>query len=213
MSPAKLQFSSKELELAANTDWILTKNQIVRKVIDHFAEIAGLYQSAVARSPTRFPEKILTLPYKISKGENYLGLPWVMLDYPRLFEKENIFAIRTLFWWGNFFSITLHLSGSWKKVLESSIIRNLDILRQNYFSLSINPDPWVHHFSENNYCYLPDTDNRNAIEVIKSLSHIKLARNYPVRQPEALREGLEKEFKLLLKICEEINYPAGEKDL
>ena len=49
---------------------------------------------------------------KIAKGENYLQLPYVLLDYPRCFDKENIFAIRTMFWWGNFFSITLHLSGS-----------------------------------------------------------------------------------------------------
>ena len=37
---------------------------------------------------------------------------WII---PAVFSKENIFAIRTMFWWGNFFSISLHVSGKYFK--------------------------------------------------------------------------------------------------
>ena len=71
-------------------------------------------------------KKSLNSSPKISKGENYKGLPWLVLDYPRYFNKEDIFAIRTLFWWGNFFSITLHISGKYKMRYEKKIIDSFE---------------------------------------------------------------------------------------
>jgi len=50
---------------------------------------------------------------KISKGENYIGLPYMVLDYPRIYDKQNICAVRTMFYWANFFSCTLHVGGSY----------------------------------------------------------------------------------------------------
>jgi len=34
-----------------------------------------------------------------------------VLDYPRFFSREEVFAIRSFFWWGHYFSISLHLKG------------------------------------------------------------------------------------------------------
>jgi hypothetical protein len=59
---------------------------------------------------------------KISRGENYQLLPYIILDYPSYFSRNNIFAVRTMFWWGNFFSITLHLSGDHKINLLITIL-------------------------------------------------------------------------------------------
>ena len=74
------------------------------------------------------PEVIKTSTPKISKGENYKDLPYVMLDYPRCFQKEKTIAIRTFFWWGNFFSINLQLSGEYKEQalpsLQSNFLRS-----------------------------------------------------------------------------------------
>ena len=44
--------------------------------------------------PDFLPAEMLFHSPKISKGENYKGLPYVMLDYPRCFGKTDIFAIR-----------------------------------------------------------------------------------------------------------------------
>ena len=35
---------------------------------------------------------------RVFKGEYYRDLPFVTLDFPRIFEKENVFAYRTMFW-------------------------------------------------------------------------------------------------------------------
>ena len=71
------------------------------------AELSGEY-AGVGAGPAA--DSLEPASAKISKGEN-MGLPWVMLDYPRLFGQEDVLAIRTMFWWGHCFSVTLHLKG------------------------------------------------------------------------------------------------------
>ncbi len=108
---AKIQLSKLENELVNNTEWILTKQAIINKVYLLLGELHETYASIL--NDERYFISIFkgTKSGKISKGENYLGLPYAILDYPAIFKKEDVFAIRTMFWWGNFFSITLHVSG------------------------------------------------------------------------------------------------------
>ena len=71
----------------------------------------------------RLPAEVAEISPKISKGENYNGLPYVMFDYPRFFTKENVFAVRTFFWWANYFSVTLHLKGEYKEMFAETIFK------------------------------------------------------------------------------------------
>ena len=174
MSPAKLTLSPKELELVNDPGWILTKNAIIEKVYGLFGELSTVYgtllndQSLISADYAGFRSP------KISKGEQYENLPWVMLDHPRCFDGENIFAIRSFFWWGNFCSITLLLSGNWRDQYAESV--------ENYFSqgstdindwfICINEDPWQHHFRKDNYLTIAEWDNKP----FASLPFIKLAK-------------------------------------
>ena len=108
MDTPKIRLSKEEEALINRTDWILTKNHILQKVKQLFSNLQSRQHLILQGMLSLQPEIVNSSP-KISKGENYKGLPWLVLDYPRLFEKESFFAIRTLFWWGNFFSTTLHL--------------------------------------------------------------------------------------------------------
>src|SRR5688572_24832334 len=104
----KIQLSPDELVMITDTTWILAKQRIIKKVYELFAVVAEDFKLALTVSDP-FPTGISQQSAKISKGENYLSLPYVMLDYPSAFSKTGICAVRTMFWWGNFFSITLHL--------------------------------------------------------------------------------------------------------
>src|SRR5438874_13559943 len=88
---------------------------------------------------------------KISRGEKYRGLPYVMLDYPRFFSKEDILAIRTFFWWGNFFSITLHVKGKFLAPISALIIINLKALLKKEFFISVSGDEWDHDLTGGDY--------------------------------------------------------------
>ena len=81
---------------------------------------------------------------RVSRGENYRGLPWVMLDYPRVWGREDVFAIRTMFWWGHAFSVTLHLKGRYQALYLDVIRRHWERLAAAGFFVSINEDEWRH---------------------------------------------------------------------
>ena len=113
--------SPKELELVNNADWILTKNAVIQKVYLLFGELSETYRSALENNPSFTPEDIGARSPKISKGEHYEGLPWVMLDHPRNFTGDDSFGIRSFFWWVNFCSITLQLSGRFQEKYATSV--------------------------------------------------------------------------------------------
>src|SRR5438309_4807722 len=106
-----------EMQLVTDAQILITKNTIIRKVYELFGKLSEEYREEVN---CKIAGQNLISP-KISRGENYLGLPYVILDYPRQFAKDDVFAIRSFFWWGNFFSITLHLSGSYLKQYSATI--------------------------------------------------------------------------------------------
>ncbi len=85
---------------------------ITKKVFHLLQELAELTKQSEYTTVMNFPPGTDFQLGKISKGENYQEQPWVMLDFPRLFSKESVFAFRTMFWWGHYFSFTFHLSGN-----------------------------------------------------------------------------------------------------
>jgi len=59
-----------------------------------------------------FPRAVDHSVPRIRKGENLHGLPWVLCDFPALFARGNVFALRNFFWWGKGFLFILQLSGA-----------------------------------------------------------------------------------------------------
>ena len=113
MEGTKILLSAEELSLVQDTHWLLTKNNIIEKTKALFGNLAESLVKQTSRYEDHFPQTVHLYSPKVFKGEYYEGLPYVMLDYPRIFGKDDVFAIRTFFWWGNFFSITLQLKGSY----------------------------------------------------------------------------------------------------
>ena len=181
MDTAKIRLSPEEAALINRTDWILTKNNILGKVNQLLSEIQLRQRSALQGIPS-ISRRLIDSPPKISKGENYRGLPWLVLDYPRLFEKESFLSIRTLFWWGNFFSTTLHVSGTYKDAYLKNIIGSFTYLKEKEFCVCINEDEWQHHFQDGNYRSI-EVMNHSAFEAIaRNYSFIKLAKKISLNQ-------------------------------
>jgi len=179
----KITLSSFEMDLLNNSEWILTKNQIIKKAQRLLEEVQGNIILYTKETSVNLPREVLITSPKISKGENYNGLPWLMLDYPRYFEKENlpdrpagIFAIRTMFWWGNFFSTTLHLSGSYKEKYTSAIARSYEALCKNEFYSCVHDEQWHHHFEQENYLPIKNFSAADFTDHINKRSFVKLSR-------------------------------------
>lgn len=201
MDTAKIRLSSEEAALITRADLILTKNNILQKVKQLLSSLLAEQQILLDRV-ANFEEFSNSSP-KISKGENYKGLPWMVLDYPRCFNKESFFAVRTLFWWGNFFSATLHLSGKYKLDYEKKIRRSFEYLKQKDFSVCINEDQWEHHFEANNYQPLSELPEMKFEEIISKKSFIKLAKKIPLEHWNDAEIKLPEIFSQLIYILKD----------
>jgi hypothetical protein len=178
MIRTKIRLSPAELELAANAGIILTKNSVLQKTKELFEDIQQEMQEYMQALPPESQQVMHSTP-KISRGENYRGLPYLVLDYPRIFQEGNMFAIRTMFWWGHFFSSTLLLSGIYKQRFESRIIQNPELLTKGFF-LGVSTDPWQHHFEADNYARLDPRSFRELYNRISAMTHIKIAAKWPL---------------------------------
>ena len=163
------------MELLNDSKWILTKNAIVKKAQRLFEAVQQNIVDYVNAQPGIFPREVLDSSAKISKGENYLGLPWLMLDYPRHFKKGNIFAIRTMFWWANFFSTTLHLSGTYSRQFGHTIINKYDDLVKNEFLICVHDDQWHHHLEKENYVPIKELSKTDFTRQVTNATFIKTA--------------------------------------
>src|SRR6266496_5634658 len=172
---SKVQLSSFETELVNNAEWILTKNGIIEKVKQLLTGLQEDQKEYLHSLSNHFPKEILKPSAKISKGENYKGLPYLVLDFPRCFDHKNIFAVRTMFWWGNFFSVTLQLAGDYKIMFENKIISSYEILKQKEFFICVHEKQWEHHFESSNYIQISNCNKDDFVDIIKTNSFIKLA--------------------------------------
>ncbi len=207
---AKIQLSEREMELVNNTDWIFTKQKIIEKVYLLLGQLHNDYKKIVDSEKPFLPNKLSKPGGKISKGENYKGLPYVILDYPAIFSKESIIAIRTLFWWGNFFSISLHLSGV---AVKSAAIsgKAIDFLKEKQFSVCVNENEWQHHFDPTNFVKTTELSD----EEIKNLGDkkfLKIAKKTELADWNSAAKILEEGFEEIIEFIK-LSYQAGEKDL
>jgi hypothetical protein len=205
---SKIQLSQMESELISNSSWILTKRDIIERIVQNFAQLAEEMKTIVGNSV--LPSEIIASNPKISKGENYQGLPYVILDYPALFNKTDVLAVRTMFWWGNFFSVTVHCSGKYKEVLFGNPLL-LDELKKGNFMVCVNDDQWQHDFTIENY--LPvESLTFSEIEAVKYRSFLKFACRLPVNQWEESESFIMHTFASALEILA-TSYLACEKGL
>ena len=197
----KIQFLPAEMELVSSPDIILTKNAILQKIKSFFEEVQMKQQDVLKKYSSQFPEEVLKISPKISRGENYKGLPWLVLDNPRHFQHNNIFAIRTMFWWGNFFSITLHVSGNNKNDLLKNLTDNVSILAKNDFYICNGAKEWEHDIDPDSYKKFSAINEDDLQKIFAANSFLKIAVKFTVESLEAVEDKLLRNYELLVKCC------------
>ena len=200
MKETKVQFSDAEMDLMCDSEIILTKNKVVQKVKTLLEELQNGMVEHTKNFSEKFSNDVFSVSPKISKGENYLGLPYLILDYPRLFKQQDIFATRTMFWWGHFFSTTLHLSGLFKIAYAPKIIASFDLLVKEQYSIGVSTDPWLHHFGTDNYREIAVMTKDLFENECNKAEHLKIAKTV------SLKDGypqltLFENWKKLTTIC------------
>ena len=205
----KVSLSKDEYDLVNNAQILLTKNEIIGKVYSMFGKLSEQYVEEVKNN---LPPDVIQKSPKISRGENYEGLPYVMLDYPRHFLQEDTFAIRTFFWWGNFFSSTILVKGIYKEQFAEGFINSHSFLAQNNFYICIADDEWDFRFDENNFKPVNKFSSEDWEQLIKQNSFIKLSAKIDLSKWNEMPDLLSGYFKKNL-MAAGINFQDGEINL
>jgi len=172
----------------------------MEKIVLFFSSIQQEQESVVQLYKNKLPSTFFISSPKISKGENYSGLPYIVLDYPRFFDESGFGAIRTMFWWGNFFSITLHISGGNKKAFEKKLIYAYPLIQQDQFYCCISENEWIHHFFPENYISVSEMTEEAYKKRIEEASFVKIATKISLDRWETAEDFLLNRFKTFLEI-------------
>ncbi len=194
--------SDTELSNVNDTSWILTKQKITEKVFE-LMKLQVDFLSAHGKSllgSFAFPEIIASVP-RISKGENYLGLPYVMLDYPAVFSKKEVFALRTMFWWGHHFSIMLLAEGSYKKIATPAISAGLKKNNENIF-ICVHDNPWQHSFDPGNFKDTAHLSPHELDAILAGKKFIKIGTRYSLQNWNDLPQLLQNGYTILLGLLQ-----------
>jgi len=175
-------FTPHEKGYLGDVDFLLTKRAISDK-------INGLFNSALKQaedSLKAFPSHALKNTFKISKGDNYKGLPYFVLDYPRLFSKKDVFNCRLLIWWGNLFSFSFHLEGQSRQQYMNQIVNCYEFLACNDYYLCTNDNPWEHYFKQDNFVSIEGVSREQFEAQIYTSYFLKISKKRDIEDIEYL---------------------------
>ena len=198
MQDSILKFSNEELAVLSDRNFFQLKHSSTAKLVEIFGRLEIELKKIFLASGIQVKD-LNTSSGKIFRGENYRGFPYVLLDCPRLFTRESVFAFRTMFWWGNEFTFTLHIQGEALEKIKPAMFRNLEKLKGQGILFCINKSPWQYHLGDDNYISLDEDDNLSvAKEIVKQKEFVKISRKLSVEQYERVLKTGEETLKLFL---------------
>ncbi len=197
-----MEFTDQELEYLLDHEFLLTKRRISERIQKMLTGLETDLISTAHSISFPYPKGTLLKSGKISKGENYKGLPYYILDYPRLFTRRSVFAYRSMIWWGNHFSTTLHMGGEAKDQFTPKLMANFDALKSQDFFVCVNIDPWHYHFEKDNYKHISDIGRPEMEKIIANHDFLKISSRLSLQDYKQIHEfslnNLKRFFSYLL---------------
>jgi hypothetical protein len=159
-------FSTKELEIINDTDFFRLKSTVTQKFYQLFGKLIHEIKAEKNLLNFDFPKGMDITNGKITKGENYLGLPYVVADFPKIFNQQGVFTFRMWFWWGNYILFSWHLSGDYLIAQQKFLISKFEDFKKADFLIFIGTDEWQQHISKGSYLALKNVSKTDYEKLI-----------------------------------------------
>jgi hypothetical protein len=175
-------FDEKEFRLLSSASAMRTKLTATEKMQKLLELTRQSIDKKIERTDPRWHRAIHWQPPKISRGENYNGLPYLVLDHPRYYRRPDILSFRILFWWGKYFCHSLHISGKFLEVNRQRFTANHAALQGKNVFLGVGPNPWNYIFDDANYKSLDALSSAEFSKAVQHTDHLKISVQWPLDQ-------------------------------
>lgn len=195
---ADLHFAPEELALMFDTEIFPLKHRVHHKLYTLFETLKNTLKDTEIHRQFPFPEGTDTQTGKISRGENFAGYPWAMLDFPRLFNKDNTFAFRSMFWYGHYFSISLLLRGTSAEFFLPALLQHMEEPVEGGIFCSLDKDPWAHSLDSKMQVPLHRLGTNALTAHVRQMHYLRLSFRCKAKQPEKIVEEMRGYYAILL---------------
>ena len=199
MNPEPM-FNDEELKLLSDSRFFVIKASVNQKLADLLGALAELLKKEIVLNVSSLPDDVIQSHPKISRGEHYKGFPWIVMDYPRVFKQNDVFAFRSLCWWGHEFSFTLHLGGVYFEDVKNKLPELLAALCEEHIYISVSDTPWNYYYEKDNYLLINDLLKKEN-DITNWISHrtfIKISKKTELQNFSAVPGEASAFFKLLM---------------
>lgn len=188
-----------ELQTIENQQFFEIKKNVTTKIYQAFGDLIMELKKHPSHLSFQYPKGADISVGKISKGENYLGLPYIMADFPRHFTKQGVFAYRLWFWWGNYITITWHLSGTYLFEYKKILIDNFRNFQNQDCFLAINDDEWQHNIQKSSYITLKDVTFSQYEGYINNKQFFKVSKQVHFNELATLNSSVKQLFETIIQ--------------
>ena len=182
-----MELSKEEQQVLGDRQFFMVKAILNDKLDQAFSSMKATWMEEIGKWPLPGITVDITRG-KIFRGENYKGFPYTLMDYPRAFSKTGVFAVRTMCWWGNEFSFTLHLQGAGLLPYAARMEERLAQLNGTDVWCSVAADPWQYEFQSTNYRLLDTIDISEFAAKVRQKDFLKIAYRIPLEDFNSLEE-------------------------
>ena len=187
MQNSSFKLTNKEFELILDTEYPLLKKNAIDKIQ---AQLHELGEHLIANP--LITRLLHAQSYKISKGENYLNLPYLVLDLPKIDGNHFPILCRTMFWWGNYFSFNVFIRkdaydmDSFGKKLKQCASDNIHLL--------ISDKIWQQDLDSEDYNQISEWSEN----IVTEGHYLKLSIKHPIEEIDTLFEKATYYYGLIL---------------
>ncbi len=196
------EFTHQELTYLQDTDFLKTKKLIIKRIIALFEHIQVDTLHLINRQNLMLPEGVSPKSGKVTRGENYKDLPFVVLDCPRFFDKNSIFAFRSIFWWGNYLSNHFLIKGHYLDRYRDRFLHSWPLIKGEELYLDLSEDPWNHDLTDSTFIEFSTLSQDEFNEKLKHLDFLKLVWRYELSQWKEFHQASLENFLIISRVLE-----------
>ncbi len=197
-------FTPEEKSLIQDTRFFETKTIVTQKVKTFLHQLQPALIQEVDLKSLLAPEGFDSKVFQYVKGEHLLDFPYLYLDFPKYFKKEEKFTFRTLFWWGHFFAFSWILEGLHLNQYKDNLLTHYDVLADRGLFILRTSTPWEWRKTSQYVIEIKKENQSEVKAVLKTSPFLKIHYYVPFDGPSLLTGALIQEaieaFRLMCPV-------------